>query len=146
MSVDSINSTSGAYSQSIQSGQASAFKQRRQDFNALSQALDSGDLAGAQSAFAALQQSMQNVSQGQGGQKTGQNNVQDAMTALEKALSSGDLSGAQNAFATLKQDMQNAGQAHHHHHHHADSTQQSATTSVTTGSSASQSNSINTQA
>ena len=94
MTVGSV-SPNNPYVQSAQTGQASAFKQRRQDFEALAQALSSVDLSGAQSAFSALQQDFKKVGQAQSGQQTGasgQDNFQTALQALGQALSSGDLS------------------------------------------------------
>ena len=114
MTVGSV-SPNNPYIQNAQMGQASAFKQRRLDFEALAQALGSGDLSGAKSAFSALQQDVKNVGQAQSGQQTGasgQDQFQTALQALGQALSSGDLAAAQNAFASLQQ-------AHGHHHRHA---------------------------
>ena len=86
------------------------------DFQTLGQALQSGDLSGAQKAFAQLQQDMQAV---QGNhhrrrhhkvsaneQGSGQNTLATDFQALGQALQSGDLSGAQKAFAQLQQDFQ----------------------------------------
>ena len=117
MAVGSV-SPNNPYVQNAQMGQASAFKQRRQDFEALAQALGSGDLSGAQSAFAALQQDLKNVGQSQSGQQagaSGQDKFQTALQALSQALSSGDLSAAQSAFASLQQ-----ARGHHHRHAHTD--------------------------
>lgn len=98
-----------------QSSMRSEFKQRGQDFKALDSALQSGDLSGAQKAFAALQTDMQNIqsSRSQQGQGQQQNSpFANDFQALSDALNSGDVSAAQKAFATLKQDMQAARQAH----------------------------------
>jgi hypothetical protein len=146
MSVTSVSSTAGGL-QNIDSNQFSAFKQRRQDFQALAQALGSGDLTGAQKAFAAFQQDMQTIrqsragQQSQTGQQSSQTSVKDAIDALGKALSAGDLSGAQKALDTLKQDFQSMAQskAHgHHHHRHTDSAQSAsgANAPTATGSAA----------
>jgi hypothetical protein len=117
-----------------------AGKQVRQDYTQLASALASGDLTGAQSAFADLQQALQ--------AQTGSNNstpatapttdstssadpILNAFNALGQALSSGDLTQAQAAFAQLQSDIQAAEspaqgfsqglkalvQGHHHHHH-----------------------------
>jgi hypothetical protein len=155
MSVSPVSSTGSAYSSATQSTQVSAFKQRKQDFEALSQALSAGDLAGAQSAFSALQQDLANIGQGQAtppaGQtsQTGQGSFSSALQALGQALSSGDLSGAQSAFAQLQQDIQKVAQGHHHHHHPqggSTASGSSATSSTTTGTGASQPSSISTTA
>jgi hypothetical protein len=72
------------------------------DLAALGGALQSGDLTGAQDAFATLPQDMGNGS----GQTTTATPGMD-LTSLGNALQSGDLTGAQDAFATLMQDLQN---------------------------------------
>ena len=128
MTVGSV-SPNNPYAQSAQTGQASAFKQRRQDFEALAQALSSGNLSGAQSAFSALQQDSKNVGQAQSGQQTGaggQDRFQTALQALGQALSSGDLAAAQKAFASLQQ-------AHGHHHRHAQTDGGTGAPAATTG-------------
>jgi len=100
----------------------SGFKQRSQDFKALESSLQSGDLTGAQQAFADLQKDLPNSSQttaatsSNASAPTGQ--LGTDFQALQSALQAGDLSGAQGAFATLKQDMQSAGATHRAHHHH----------------------------
>ena len=90
----------------------------------LAQALQSGDLAGAQQAFATLQQHFQQRQAARTGQGptsgprgTQGNALSQDFSALAKALQSGDLTGAQDAFATLQQDFQ-AQQARHHHRYH----------------------------
>ena len=113
MTIGSVSANSPSL-QSAQSGQTSAFKQRRQDFEALAQALSSGDLSGAKSAFSALQQDFKNARVTQPGpqaQVNGQDKFQAALKALSQALGSGDLAAAQNAFAVLQQ-----AQGHHHRH------------------------------
>ena len=97
-------------------GPAAAFKQRRADLNALKTALQSGDLAGAQKAFAALQQDLQSTqgAAGQRGDASGQSStLAKDLDALKTALQSGDLTGAQKAFASVQQDMR-TGHAHRH--------------------------------
>ena len=65
--MTSVSTASLDYAGASQ-GPAAAFKQRRADLNALKTALQSGDLAGAQKAFAALQQDLQSA-QGAAGQR-----------------------------------------------------------------------------
>jgi hypothetical protein len=152
---------------SSQSG-LSAVQQVQQDFAQLNSALQSGDLSGAQSAFAILQQALQ--SQGASAQGTAgtqssasSGNATDPITndfnALGQALASGNLSQAQETFSQLQNDIQTAQQAagspgqsltqglqaavkgHHHHHHHgggdADSQSSTSTTASTNSSTAS---------
>jgi hypothetical protein len=76
------------------------------DLAAIGNALQSGDLSGAQSAFATLQQDT-GTSSGQSTTSTTSTPGTD-LTALSSALQSGNLSDAQNAFATLMQDLQNS--------------------------------------
>jgi hypothetical protein len=145
----------------------STVKQVQQDFAQLNSALQSGDLSGAQSAFASLQQTLQ--SQGAatpgtaGTQSSSSANGTDPITndfnALGQALASGNLSQAQGAFSQLQSDIQTAQQTagspgqsltqglqaavkgHHHHHHHgggdADSQSSTSTPASTNSSTAS---------
>ena len=123
MTVSTVSLTLTTIQISVQS----ASNQPVQDYKALQSALKSGDLSGAQTAFAALQKDLQPSSQtGQASSAAGQGTQMSQggkdLEALANALSSGDLSGAQQAFASLQQDMQATGQVRrHHHHHHAGS-------------------------
>jgi len=76
------------------------FQTRQGDLKQLKQALSSGDLAGAQTAYNKI------VSLGQNGPFTGGNPFaitqrEQDFTNLGQALQSGDLAGAQQAFSTL---------------------------------------------
>lgn len=155
MSVCAVSSNSSP----AQNESSSVMKQGEQDFKQLASALQSGNLAGAQKAFQALQQLQQsNPSAGQS--STGQaattsgNAIQTDFAALGQALSSGNLSAAQSDFSQLKTDMQAAGasgasgaqSAHRgHHHRHAssasDSDSDSAASTASTTSASSQSGS-----
>jgi hypothetical protein len=109
---------------SVQTWQAS-IQQRKQDFSQLASALQSGDLAGAQSAFSALQSL---TSQGQnstvnstGTSSTASNSgntISNDFATLGQALQSGNIASAQSAFAQLQTDMQTQQSSGHHHHHH----------------------------
>jgi len=112
MSIGSVGAATG-FATTI----TNPFQQRRQDFQALQQALAQGDLGGAQSAFSALQQLLQNAGGGAAG--TGGTTATAASaaasstssplaadwTTLSQALTAGDLQGAQTAFAQLKTDF-----------------------------------------
>lgn len=88
-------------------------QQSRTDFQQLSKALQSGDLAGAQQAYQSLMQDVQ------GGQQNKQNGtIANDFAALGQALQSGDMSSAQKAFSTLQQDLKSVAQTHFHHHRH----------------------------
>jgi len=138
MAVTSVSSTAGGL-QNIDPGKLSALKQRREDFQALTKALGANDLAGAQKAFASLQQDMQAIQKNRAGPQSGPSGMQDAIDALGKALSAGDLSGAQQALATLKHDFQNMTQNKagpvHGHHRHTDSAQFSSSAYAKTATS-----------
>ena len=96
------------------------FKQRSQDFKALSAALQSGNLADAQKAYAAFQKDVQNGTQNSTGNSTSAQpaKVTSDLQALSDALKSGDVTSAQKAFATLKKDLVALRGAHGHHGHH----------------------------
>ena len=127
MSISAVCSNSSF----AQSDSTSVMNQWKQDFRQLASALQSGNLAGAQKAFKALQQLQQsNPSGGQSsnGQSASSGNspIQNDFAALGQALSSGNLSAAQGDFSQLQSAMQAAGangasggaQSAHHGHHH----------------------------
>jgi hypothetical protein len=106
MSVDPV---SGASPNTYESPLAG----RRQKLDALENALQSGDLESAQTAFAALQpQSAQSASIGAVGANA-RNQFASDLHAIGQALKAGDLTGAQQAFALMRQHR------HHGHHHGA---------------------------
>lgn len=111
MSIPGVSSSIANFQNTI----PTLFQQLRKDFIDLEQTLNSGDLSGAQKAYAAVQQDMQNL----GHQPEGSGQLSTDLTALGNAFQSGDLSGARKAYATLKQDMQKAptavGTPHRHH-------------------------------
>ena len=123
MSISGISSTTSAYQADVQS----ALQRLKTDFMDLAESLDSGDLAAAQKAFAALMQDLQSAGQEQSSDQTGAAGQQTYdLGALAKALTSGDLAGAQKAFAALTQDIQGTGRAHRHHHHASSSRNETA--------------------
>lgn len=99
---------------SSQSVGAANWQQRQQNVKSMMSAIQSGDLSGAQKAYAAL-----NVS--------GQDSGNGPFAAIGKALQSGDIQGAQKAAQDLQ--AKRAG----HHHHHQESASSSSTTTPTTG-------------
>lgn len=113
MSVNGISPTStNSYD--------SPFADRRQKLEALRDALDSGDLQSAQSAFAALNPSPASGAATGSGAKT---QFGSDLQALGQALDAGDLAGAQKAFAAMRQHRH-----HGAHHHSAPTTDATATT------------------
>lgn len=105
------------------------FQQFRTDFQQLSKALQSGDLAGAQQAYTSLMQVVQ-----AGAQNKQDSTISNDFAALGQALQSGDMTAAQKAFSTLQQDMKSAGQTqfHHHRHHSVQSADDSSASSSAT--------------
>src|SRR5262249_15593425 len=114
MSVAGITSTPLSNPTSVSnSGVGPIFiTQRRADALQLSHALQNGDLAGAQSAFATLSALGDNNS----GPFKNPRLAQD-FSLVGQALQSGDLAGAQTAFAKLQQDIQTTINNHHSHPH-----------------------------
>jgi len=83
------------------------FQTRHTDLQQLGQALGSGDLAGAQTAYGNI------VALGQNGPFSGGNpfvfkNREQDFSAIGQALQAGDLAGAQQALSTLKSTFQKA--------------------------------------
>ena len=125
MTVSGISSVSPSLA-----AQAS-FQKRQADFQALGSALNSGDLAGAQKAFADFLQTAPGVSGV--GSAPGSSPIGQDLQALGSALQSGDVAGAQKAFAGLQQELQKAHGHHHPRHHHkvSSATDPTASNSIT---------------
>lgn len=84
----------------------SQMRPERQDMQALQQALSSGDLAGAQQAFAQFKQDFHAAHDGHALFQTGvSDTLKQDLQQLQTALKSGDLAGAQQAFAQFKSDF-----------------------------------------
>ena len=122
---------------SVGSNPQAQWAQTKNLWDQLGQALQSGDLAGAQKAFAALQA---NAPQGPASQVQGASTssgqgsaTQNPMSALASALQSGNLAAAQQAFSQIQQT-----QGHHHHpHHHGSQSSSSAPATASTTSTSS---------
>ncbi len=118
MTVSGVCASTNSYQATIQSN----VKQRQQDFQSLADALQAGNLQGAQHAFAALQKdrsSRAQVASVTGTPQAGQSSpIRQDVQALQSALQSNDLAGAQKVLTTFQQDLQHVGQAHHHRPHH----------------------------
>src|SRR6185295_2693196 len=104
MNISGVSSTNSPYDYQTQI--QSSFKQRAEDFKSLESALQSGDLSGAQQAFATLTQDGRPVQQAGSAGKSGNGQAATDFQALQTALQSNDLAEAQKAFSTLKQDIQ----------------------------------------
>jgi len=120
MSVSSISSSSGLSPADLQS----SFAKVKSDFKTLSDALQSGNLADSQNAFAALQKDLPVKAQTASAQ-----NTNSPLTALANALQSGDLPAAQQAFTALQQVH-----GGHHRHHSSSTSNSAAITATATGS------------
>jgi acetyl/propionyl-CoA carboxylase alpha subunit len=94
-------STAAVSSSSLYQQLQSYFQQRQSDVQQLGQALQSGDLAGAQQEFTALQTLGQSGPFANGNDFKNSQRQQD-FNAIGQALQSGDLAGAQQAFAQLQ--------------------------------------------
>ncbi|MBI1333483.1 MAG: hypothetical protein JST12_09595 [Armatimonadetes bacterium] len=109
----------------LQTAAAAQQETKPRPFQALASALKSGDLAGAQKAFADIQAKRQSKQ----GAKGNDNDADDQnWSALSSALQSGDLAGAQKAFQSMQTQMSQAHQ--HHHHHKADDSSSTNTNAV----------------
>ena len=109
MAVSEISSNSNRYqinNQKTNSGQV------QKNFQLLGQALQSGNLSGAQQIFETLKQLLPNLSVTNLAQTGQQGNIQNTFAgnfnAIGQALKTGDLSKARSAFTKLQQDMQSA--------------------------------------
>jgi len=102
MSVGAISA--GSLAQNVLA--SSNITQAQQAWQQVQSSLAAGDLTGAKSAFATVQQINQNLSS-ISGSATGTQLSTD-MTTLGNALTAGDLSSAQTAFATVQNDLKNS--------------------------------------
>ncbi|HEY8034367.1 MAG TPA: hypothetical protein VIF37_02115 [Methylobacter sp.] len=111
MGMNSVSASSAAISG------AGRWQQQRQNFNQLSQALQSGNLDAAKQAFSALAAKS----------PTAVADPNSPLGKLAQALQSGDIGAAQQAFSALRSG--------HHHHRDQDAASQSATPSLATSGS-----------
>jgi hypothetical protein len=116
MNVSNVGSSANPY----QANSTGGFRQQMQDFKGLSNALQTGDLSSAQSAFTTLQNDLQSSqTNGKSSPLLDPNTqVGKDFKAVQDALKSGDVKGAQDAFATLKQDFRGTQKAGGHPHRH----------------------------
>jgi hypothetical protein len=101
-------STAAVSTSSIYQELQSYFQQRGSDLQQLGQALQSGDLAGAQQEFSAIQNLGQSGPFANGNAFKVSQREQD-FAAIGQALQAGDLAGARQAFAQLKSTFQSQG-------------------------------------
>jgi outer membrane protein assembly factor BamD (BamD/ComL family) len=131
MSIAGIASSSIFQLLSSQSTQ-SPHQKFKQEFQQLGQDLQSGNLAQAQTDFAALQPSS-GQSTATSGTQTSASPIATAFQQLSQDLQSGNLTAAQQDYSAIQQDFQQqaaggaSGHAHHHHHHSGGSQDSSST-------------------
>jgi outer membrane protein assembly factor BamD (BamD/ComL family) len=124
----SIQSTSGAASSQTVSS-TSTWQQRKQDFQNLSQALQSGNLDQAKSAYAQLvKDSPASATKDPNG----------PLAQIGKSLQSGDIAGAQKTMSGMK--------SHHGGRHHSSTTTSASTTTPASNPTASLGNTVDTLA
>jgi hypothetical protein len=150
-SISSVNSAPTP----IPTTNQNSFAQIVKSFQAIGSALQSGDVATAQTALTNFQQALQGNSQANSQAATSQpfgKNTQanSDYQNLTSALKSGNLSTAQQAFSSLQNDLKSAQSAKsthrgHHHHHSASATSSTAspTTTTTTSSTMASDGSLN---
>ena len=120
MSISGVSNSS-----TTQAAWQAMIQQQKQTFSQLSSALQNGDLAGAQQAFASLQNSSgqgqtsnaNTTSSTNSSNSSSGNAITNDFQALSTALQSGNIKDAQSAFAQLQTDMKAKKGGHHHHHH-----------------------------
>jgi hypothetical protein len=135
----SISAISPAQSSFQPSSSQSAFGQ---DFSQLVSALKSGNLSGAQQAYAALSQ-LQNSRQGPSANPNSP--ALQALGQIGQALQNGNLSGAQEALSSLQQSH-GGHHSHGHGHHHASGGSASSGSATTSSSAAGVSATLDTNA
>ena len=112
-------SSSGMASSAMSSvGGAAKWQMQRQNFNQLSTALQSGDLAGAQKVFESISANSAKAA-----------DPTSPLGKVGQALQAGDLQGAQKAFAVMRSGG----------HHHAEASASTQTTDATTSAAPGQS-------
>jgi len=131
MTIDNLSSASGVAwgsgqtdavsgaSSHVQSSSAdsaltqmrSEIQQNSQNFGGLTTALNANDLSGANQAYAAVQQIIQNASSAAGGKSPFDPNspIGNDFQTVGTALQAGDLSGAKQAFTAFRTDIMIAG-------------------------------------
>jgi len=134
-SISSVSPVTNPCQTNYQAG----YGQMVQNFDAVGSALQSGDLATAQSALTTFQQALPASSASPASQPFGKNSQANTdYQSLTSSLQSGNLGSAQKAFSSLQKDLQPAQSTHaahkgHHHHHSSSATTEAA--AATTASS-----------
>jgi hypothetical protein len=122
MSTSAVSSSTPSYQPPPSNGM-------QNNFQALTQAIQSGNLSAAQQAYATL---TQNAPQGSG---NGNNPFAQAIANIGSALQSGDIGGAQSALQSMQANVKG------HHHRHAPPSQDSSNTTPPSNANATSSTS-----
>lgn len=127
MSVSSVNAGNAATVGQFQNrgqGPGAAFRQ-------LVQAIKSGNLDAAQSAYDSLTSQLPTSSQPSGGTSdSSQNSFQQFLQQVGTDLQNGDIQGARQALNSLDESAKTGKAGGHHHHHGGGAIQASTTTSA----------------
>jgi DNA-binding FadR family transcriptional regulator len=118
-SIDPVSSLGSAY----QSSSTNTNQQVKSDFKSLFDALKSGDMTAAQTAFASLQKDAPNLFPSTTSQTSSATQT-TPLSDLAAALNKGDLTAAQTAMTALQKGH------HGHHHHRASSTNTDSATAA----------------
>lgn len=101
MNVSGVSSTHGSMAPD-----ASEFAARKRTFDALQQAVESGDMSAAKTAYEAIQKDMKNAPAGMAGEGGPFAQMQSDFKKLGEALQSGDADAVKDAFTTWQNDLQ----------------------------------------
>jgi hypothetical protein len=122
-SFPDINFMSITPTSSATAAQTSILQQLKADYQELQQSINGNNLAGAQTAYAAIQK-LENQNEPAG---TTNSATPNPLAAVGQALSQGNLQGAKSALQQLQS------KSHHHHHHSSGTSSSSSGNSLSTG-------------
>ena len=100
MNVSGVSNTTGS------TALDSEFAARKRNFENLQQAVESGDLSAAKTAYEAIQKDMKNAPAGMAGEGGPFAQMQSDFKKLGEALQSGDADAVKDAFSTWQNDLQ----------------------------------------
>jgi hypothetical protein len=104
--VSNVSPKANPYFNGLPPAIQASFGQTIQDFQAIGVSLQSGNLASAQTALAAIQKDFQTGLSSNASQPFGTNTQANTdFQTLTTSLKSGDMTGAQKAFASLQTDL-----------------------------------------
>ena len=100
MNVSGVSTTHG-----LMAPDASEFAARKKNFDALQQAVESGDMSAAKTAYEAIQKDMKNAPAGMVSQGGPFAQMQNDFKKLGEALDSGESDAVKDAFTTWQKDL-----------------------------------------